>query len=135
MGCSSRRLVGQRHAENLRGNRENVVDDPNSRRGWKRVYREVGQGRQVDTEKTKERVWTVVICDHRMGHSRRKTKRYWKGAREEPKMGGRDVTVSLGPEDRRRMAAARVATVEVESRMAVDHRLAYPMGLCVRAGM
>jgi hypothetical protein len=61
-----------------------------------------------------------------MGHSRRKTKGYWKSAREELKMGGRGVNRSLVAEDRRRVAAAVVATVDVESRMVADHRQAYP---------
>jgi hypothetical protein len=71
-----------------------------------------------------------------MGHSRRKTKRYWKSAREELKMGGRYVTRSLGAEDRRSVAVAVVATVdfESESRMVEDHREAY-RGVWPRAGM
>ena len=131
MGWSSPRLAGRKDAESLRGN---VVDGRNSRRGWKMAYKEVGQNRQVDTEPTEGRVWRIAISDRRMGHSRRKTKRYWKSAHEELKMGGREVTRSLGVEDRRRVAAAVVATVEVESRMVADHRQAYP-GLWFRAGM
>lgn len=130
MGWSSPRLAGQTHSENLRGN---VVDGRNSRRGWKRAYREVGQNRQVDTEPTEGRVWRIAISDRRMGHSRRKTKRYWKSAREELKMGDREVTRFLGAEDRRRVAAAVVATVEVESRMVAGHREAY-RGLWFRGG-
>lgn len=98
------------------------------------AYREVGQNRQVDTEPTKGRVWRIAICDRRMSHSRRKTKRYWENAREELKMGGREVTRSLGAEDRRRVAAVVVATVEVESRMVANHRQAYP-GVWFRAEM
>jgi hypothetical protein len=49
-------------------------------------------------------------------------------------MGGRDVTRSLGAEDRRRVVVVVVATVDIESRMVADHRKAYP-GVCVRAGM
>ena len=69
MGWSSPRLAGQRHSESLRGN---AVDDRNSRRGWKRAYREAGQNQEVNTELTKGRVWMIAISDHRMGHSRRK---------------------------------------------------------------
>lgn len=118
MGWSSPGLAGQRHSENLRGN---VVDGRNSRRGWKRAYREVGQNLRVYTEPTKGRVWRIAISDRRMGHSRRKTRRRWKSARDELKMGGRDVTRSLGVEDRRRVAVAVVATVEVGSRIVADH--------------
>lgn len=131
MGWSSPGLAGQRHSENLGGN---VVDGRNSRRGWKRAYREVGQNRQVGTELTKGRVWRIATSDRRMGHSRRKTKRYWKSAHEELKMGGRDVTRSLGAGDRRSVAAAVVATVDIGSRMVGDHREAYP-GLWFRAGI
>jgi len=78
----------------------------------------------------------IAICDRRMGHSRGRTKRYWKSGREELKMRGRVVTRSLGPEaeDMRRVVAAVVATVEVESRIVADHRQAYP-GLWFRGGM
>jgi len=41
-------------------------------------------------------------------------------------MRGREVTRSLGVEDRRSVAAVVVATVEVENRMVGDHRQAYP---------
>ena len=44
------------------------------------------------------------------------------------------MTRSLGAEDISRLAAAVVATVEVESRMVADHREACP-GLCFRAGV
>jgi hypothetical protein len=126
MGWSSPGLAGPTHSENLRGN---VVDGLNSRRGWKRAYRKVGQNRQVDTEPTKGRVWRIATSGRRMGHSRRKTKRYWKSARGELKMGGRYVTRSLGAEDRRSVAAAVVATVDIESRMVGDHREAYCLEL------
>lgn len=60
----------------------------------------------------------------------------WESAREELKVGGREVTRSLGAGDRRKVAAAVVATVEVEveSRMVADHRQAYPV-LWFKAGM
>jgi hypothetical protein len=131
MGWSSPGLAGQRDAENLRGN---FVHGRNSRWGWKRAYREVGRDRQLDTAPAKGRVWRIAICGHRMGHSRRKTKRYWMSAREELKMRGRDATRSLGTGDRRRVVAAVVATVDIESRMVADHLQAYP-GVCFRAGM
>lgn len=131
MGWSSPRLAGQRSAENLRGN---VVDGRNSRWGWKRAYREVGLNRLVDTEPAKGRVWRIAIFDRRLGHSRRKTMQCWESAREELKVGGREVTRSLGAGDRRKVAAAVVATVEVESRMVADHRQAYPV-LWFKAGM
>ena len=68
-----------------------------------------------------------------MGHSRRKTQRYWKSGREEVKMGGRDVAHFLGPEaeDIGRVAAAVVARAEVESRRVADHRRAYLSGRMV----
>lgn len=81
------------------------------------------------------RVWRIAICDRRMGHSRRKTKRYGKSDREELKMGGREVTRFLGAEDRRRVAVVAVAaTVEVGNRMDANHRQAYP-GVWFRAEM
>ena len=67
----------------------------------------------------------IAISDRRMGHGRRKTKRYWKSAREELK-GGRRVACSLGAEEDRCRVAAAVATFEAESRRAADHLQAYP---------
>lgn len=124
MGWSLPRLAGQSHAENVRGNRENDVDDRERWRGWKRACREVGQIREADIELTKRRGWRIAISDRRMGHSCRKTKRYWKSAREE-----------LGrAEDRRRVGPGVVARVEVEDHRIADHRQAYP-GLWFRGEM